>query len=278
MTRSARSIGHRIEVLDSSIPRGRIRHAIFDFDGTLSLVREGWQDVMVPMMVEELSGHDPTESKQALELLVREYVTRLTGKQTIHQMFELVEQVRRRGGTPREPLEYKRTYLDRLDTRIRGRIEGLTSGAIESGSLLIPGSHAVLKGLRARNVRLYLASGTDETFVLREAKLLGIDEYFDGGIFGALDDHRRFSKKQVIDRILADHALAGPELLCVGDGYVEIENAKEVGAVALGVPSLEATPVDFDPWKKTRLIEAGADLLAPNFLEHQALLRYLFDE
>ena len=32
------------------------RFALFDFDGTLSLVREGWPDVMIPMMVEELAG------------------------------------------------------------------------------------------------------------------------------------------------------------------------------------------------------------------------------
>ena len=31
-----------------------IRHAVLDFDGTLSLIRDGWQNVMVPMMVEIL--------------------------------------------------------------------------------------------------------------------------------------------------------------------------------------------------------------------------------
>ena len=41
----------QIEVIDAAIERGRIRHALFDFDGTISLIRQGWQGVMVPMMV-----------------------------------------------------------------------------------------------------------------------------------------------------------------------------------------------------------------------------------
>ena len=32
------------------------RHVLFDFDGTLSLIREGWPEVMVPMMVEVLQA------------------------------------------------------------------------------------------------------------------------------------------------------------------------------------------------------------------------------
>ena len=41
-----------IEIINPNIIRGRIRHALFDFDGTLSLIREGWQDVMIPQMVD----------------------------------------------------------------------------------------------------------------------------------------------------------------------------------------------------------------------------------
>ena len=40
-----------IRILEAP-PRGQIQHAVFDFDGTLSMVRDGWQDIMVPMMVD----------------------------------------------------------------------------------------------------------------------------------------------------------------------------------------------------------------------------------
>jgi serine/threonine-protein kinase len=42
------------EVLRHDLPRGRFRSVLFDFDGTLSLIREGWPQVMVPMMVSVL--------------------------------------------------------------------------------------------------------------------------------------------------------------------------------------------------------------------------------
>src|SRR5215218_6451397 len=109
-------IPSNLEVVNGGGPRGPITHAVFDFDGTLSLIREGWQQVMEPMFVEELVALETGEDVDSLRALVAEFVARLTGKQTIYQMFELVEQIRRRGGTPREPLEYKHEYLRRLET------------------------------------------------------------------------------------------------------------------------------------------------------------------
>ena len=41
-----------IEVLRPDLRRGRFRSVLFDFDGTLSLIREGWPQVMIPMMID----------------------------------------------------------------------------------------------------------------------------------------------------------------------------------------------------------------------------------
>lgn len=273
---SPERLGEWIEIL-RPLPRpSRVRHVLFDFDGTLSLIREGWQNVMIPLMLEALEPVRGAENPENLRLSVMEYVTRLTGRQTIYQMIELADQIRRRGGTPLDPLEYKHEYLRRLETRIEGRVKGLGDGTVDPAALLVPGSIPFLDGLRERGCRLYLASGTDEPFVLREAKLLGLERYFDGGIYGALDNYKNFSKQMVIDRILKENNLKGSELLAIGDGYVEIENTKGVGGLALGLPTLEPNPYDYDAWKKDRLVQAGADVLAPNFLEHDLLLDYLF--
>lgn len=278
MTKAINLPGTRIEILNPEVSRGKIRHALFDFDGTLSLVREGWQDVMVPMMFEYISEVAKDESTEEVMHTIRDFVTRLTGKQTIYQMFELADQIKKRGGTPLDPLEYKHEYLRRLEKRISDRIEGLESNSIDPSTLLVPGSVELLDSLRERGVRLYLASGTDEPFVIREARLLGLDHYFDGGIFGALDTYQNFSKKMVIDRIINENDLNGPELVGFGDGYVEIENTKSVGGIAVGMPTLESDPVHWDDWKKERLRQAGADLLIPNFAEHKPLLAFLFNE
>lgn len=266
-----------LEILNPNITRGRIRHALFDFDGTLSLIREGWQGVMIPMMVELLRETPEAEDQARIEAVVRDYVARLTGKQTIYQMIQLAEEIRKRGGAPLEPLAYKRMYLARLNERIAGRIGGLKAGRIASDELMVPGSRAMLDALRERNVRCYLASGTDEPFVLDEAAALGLTPYF-AGIYGAKDDYKSFSKRMVIDRIIAEHGLAGPEFVAFGDGYVEIEDTKRVGGVAVGLATDEARRAGVDEWKRNRLIEAGADVIAPDFCHHEELVAYLWGE
>ena len=150
-----------IEIIHDHIVRGRIRHALFDFDGTLSLIREGWQGVMIPLMVELLLATPDHESEAELHAVVTEFVTRLTGKQTIYQMIQLADEIARSGGQPADPLVYKRIYLDRLWERIRDRVAGLKAGRIAADDLMVPGGRAMLEALQARGVRCYLASGTD---------------------------------------------------------------------------------------------------------------------
>ena len=98
--------GTAIEIVEE--PRRRpLRYALFDLDGTLSLLRDGWQDQMVPLMVDLLEDCGRDESREEIEALVTGFVDKLTGKQTIYQMIRLCEEIKRRGGSPLEPLEYK---------------------------------------------------------------------------------------------------------------------------------------------------------------------------
>src|SRR5204863_2339804 len=103
-----------VEILRPDLPRGRFRFVLFDFDGTLSLIREGWPQVMIPMMVAVLRETGTAESDQELASAVEEFVMRLNGRQTIYQMIQLADEVRRRGGRPLEPLAYKHRYHDLL--------------------------------------------------------------------------------------------------------------------------------------------------------------------
>ena len=258
--------------------RGQVRFAVFDFDGTLSLIRTGWQDVMIPMMVDILRATPRAEDDATLGRVVREYVDTLTGKQTIYQMIRLAEEVAKRGGQPMEPLAYKYQYLDRLWDKVSWRVEGLESGAIDPDDLLVPGSRALLENLRARGVTCYLASGTDHPYVVSEAKALQVDQYFDGGIYGALDEYKKFSKAMIIAKILNDHKLHGPELVGFGDGYVEIENIREVGGIAVGLATDEERREGIDDWKRNRLIGVGAHVIVPDFREQDQLLAYLAGE
>ena len=270
--------GSSVEVVVEPARRGAIRSALFDFDGTISLIREGWQGVMIPFMVDTLLQTPTHESEEELRSVVVEYVDRLTGKQTIYQMIQLCEEIEKRGGAPLDPLGYKRVYHDRLWERIEGRVAGLKGGRIAPDEMLVPGARDVLVALRERGVKLYLASGTDIAYVQDEAAALGVADLFDGEIYGAVDDMLAFSKAMIIDRILREHKLRGEQLVVFGDGYVEIENAKAVGGIAVGVASDEVRREGVDLWKRGRLIAAGADLIIPEFREHDRLLAYLFGE
>ncbi|MCC7493689.1 MAG: HAD family hydrolase [Fimbriimonadaceae bacterium] len=256
-------------------PVGQVRHALFDFDGTLSLIRAGWQDVMMPLLVAELQGCPRAEDAARLQQVVRDWVELLTGKQTIYQMIRLAEEVAARGGQPEDPLTYKHRYLAQLQERIQHRLDALARGACRPDDLLVPGSRQLLEALRAAGVRCYLASGTDLPYVLAEARALQVEHYFEGRIYGALDDYKRFSKQLIIDRILAEHGLQGPELVAFGDGYVELENTLSVGGVAVAVASDEAQPGQTDAWKRRRLTAAGAHLLLPDFRDAGRLVELL---
>ncbi len=260
-------------------PRPEIRHVLFDFDGTLSLIREGWPQVMVPMFTEvlpPLSGETDAQRSQ----LAFEDIMRLNGKQTIYQMMQLADRVRERGGTPQEPLEYKHEYLRRLNRRIADRTEGLRTGRLERDDLLVFGTHRLLELLTARGLTLYLASGTDEMYVKQEAELLDVTRYFGARVYGAQDDFKSFSKKMVIERILRENAIPGQALLAIGDGYVEIQNTKEAGGLAIAVASDEANNGSgrFDEWKRNRLLGVGADVVVPDYRDAEALLSKVFGE
>jgi phosphoglycolate phosphatase-like HAD superfamily hydrolase len=268
-----------VEFAPAFAPRPNISHVLFDFDGTLSLIRQGWPEVMVPMFVEMLPGRaDDTDA--SLRQLAFDDIMRLNGKQTIYQMMQLAERIKERGGQPKEPLWYKHEYLRRLEERIRSRTDGLCRGTIKPGDLLVFGARAVLENLSQRGLPLYLASGTDEVFVKQEAELLDLTRYFGRHIYGAQDDYKQFSKKMVIERILRENHISGDQLLSFGDGYVEIENTKEVGGLAVAVASDEAHNGSghFDEWKRQRLLGVGADVVIPDFRDGEALLECIFGQ
>jgi phosphoglycolate phosphatase-like HAD superfamily hydrolase len=255
------------------------RHArvvLFDFDGTLSLIRSGWMNVMVPMMLEILADLKTGESEEQLRALIEEFVWRLTGKETIYQMIAFADAVEARGGKPLDPLVYKKMYLDLLWQKIEKRVEGLRKGQTDPEQFLVPGSRALLERLKDKGLKMYLASGTDEIYMKEEARLLGVTPYFDGGVYGALDDYKSFSKAILIQRILSTAEFQGNEFLGFGDGYVEIEEVKNVGGVAVGVASEEPACSRVDEWKRRRLIGVGADYIVPNYLCGEELFASLF--
>ena len=268
-----------VEFAASFTPRPGITHVLFDFDGTLSLIRQGWPEVMVPMFVEMLPPQ-AGETEADLRKLAFDDIMRLNGKQTIYQMIQLAERIRERGGQPREPLWYKHEYLHRLDRLISSRIAGLQAGSFPRDDLLVWEARSLLEELNRRGLKLYLASGTDEIFVKQEAELLDVTRYFGPHIYGAQDNYKAFSKKMIIDRILQENQIEGAQLLAFGDGYVEIENTKQAGGLAVAVASDEERNGSghMDEWTRQRLLGVGADVAIPDYRDAGGLLKRIFGE
>ncbi|MDW8072242.1 MAG: HAD family hydrolase [Anaerolineae bacterium] len=269
-----------LRILNLSVTErlGYIRHALFDFDGTISTLRQGWEEAMIPVMLEAICGSHPVTPE--IEQEVREYVDRSTGILTIEQMRWLVDAVRRHGlaGEPLTAAQYKQIYLDRLLVTVNRRVERVRRGEISPSDAMILGAGEFLRALRARGVTLYLASGTDHPYVIHEASVLKIDHYFTGGIYGALDATEANNKERIIQRILDEHRLSGQELLVVGDGPVEIREAVARGAIALGMATDEVARRGWNRHKMRRLISAGADMLAPDFSRPELLIDVLFNK
>jgi rfaE bifunctional protein kinase chain/domain len=265
---------------------GNIRYAVFDHDGTISSLRQGWEEIMEPVMMKSILGDhyetvDMTTYNKMLAT-VREFIQKTTGIQTIYQMEGLVALVRESGYVPEEKIldkfQYKELYNDGLMEMVNKRTDKLIAGELGQEDYTLKGAVAFLREMKERGVTMYLASGTDADDVRREAELLGYADLFDGGIYGALKDYTKFSKRMVIEQIIRENNLNGNELAVFGDGPDEIREGRRAGGVSVGITSNELQRFGHNPSKRPRLVKAGAQLMISDFSQYKKLVSMLFQE
>jgi rfaE bifunctional protein kinase chain/domain len=275
-----------IEVCTKEIPSGTISHAVFDHDGTISILREGWEAVMEPVMMNAILGDKihSLDSKFIEDTRKRalDFIDKTTGIQTILQMEGLVNMVQEYGLVPKDQIldkfGYKEIYNDALLKMVNDRIENLKNGKSSVNDYTVNGAVDFLHKLSSKGITLYLASGTDQDDVIEEAKLLGYADLFNGGIFGSVGDVSKYSKKKCIREIMDKNNLHGHELIVFGDGPVEIKESRRVDGIAVGIASDEISGEGLNPEKRTRLIRAGAHYICPDFSETEMLLNELFKD
>jgi len=260
-----------------------IRHAIFDHDGTISTLREGWEQIMGPVMIRAILGPRYQDADEALYHKVvdatRAFIDKTTGVQTLVQMQGLVALIEQFGCVERSEIldihGYKAIYNEALLAMVHARLAKLRSGELAPSDFQMKGARPLLEALRERGIKLYLASGTDEADVRAEAEALGYADLFEGRIFGATGDIKVEAKRMVLERIFREHNLSGSELATFGDGPVEIRETRKRAGVAVGLASDEVRRFGLNPTKRTRLIRAGADLVLPDFSQMGKLLAIL---
>lgn len=276
--------GTEIEIIKEWQTPLNISHAIFDHDGTISTLREGWEHIMQPMMIKAILGEHFQDADEALyhkvQTRVIDFIDKTTGIQTLVQMKGLVELVKEFGQVPADQIldefGYKQIYNDELLKMVREREAKIANGELALEDFTLKNAVKLLETLYEAGVTLYLASGTDEEDVKNEARILGYDHLFKGGIYGAVGDVAKEAKKMVLDRILntIGESETG-QLAAFGDGPVEIRETRKRGGATIGIASNEEKRHSLNESKRSRLIKAGADIVIPDFSQLPKLLQLL---
>ncbi len=244
---------------------------MFDFDGTLSLIRSGWQQVMSDLMVETLAQTPLPETPAKLRRAANDYIARSTGQPTIDQMAWLAAAVERRGGAAVSAAEYKRRFDAGMHDRIDERLSSLRTGTREPDALLVPDARALLDELQQRSIPMALISGTDRNHLYQETSALQITTYFGEHIYGPGEHDPAFSKPKAIAGLLTEYGIPGTALVAFGDGPAETAATHAVEGLAIGVALDEEHGLRLDPHKRAALIEAGASMIIPHFGEYTQL-------
>lgn len=275
-----------IEICQENITSrmGSPKHVLFDHDGTISTLRQGWEQVMEPVMIKAILGKhfDSVDNSvlQEVRKQVLEFIDMSTGIQTIVQMEGLVNMVDEFNYVSKEEIldkhGYKAIYNEALMELVNKRLEKLTKGQLSVEDYTLKGAVEFLTRLKEKGVKLYLASGTDIEDVLNEAKMLGYADLFEGEIHGSVGDINKYSKKKVIDKIITENNLKGEELVVFGDGPVEIKECVRFDGIAIGIASDEIRRHDLNPEKRSRLIKSGAHLIIPDFSQADKLINIMF--
>jgi rfaE bifunctional protein kinase chain/domain len=273
-----------IEIINHWHRKPVISHAIFDHDGTISTLREGWEHIMAPMMIKAILGKKYQDADEALyhkvQTRVQEFIDKTTGIQTLVQMKGLLDLIREFGCVPeKEMLDefgYKMIYNNELLSMVREREKKLERGELAIEDFTIKNAVPLLHALFNAGIKLYLASGTDEDDLKNEAHILGYDYLFEGRIYGAVGDITKEAKKIVLDRILDTIGDSrNGQVVAFGDGPVEIRETHKRNGITVGVASNEIKRYGLSENKRTRLIKAGADIVVPDFSQLPQLLNLL---
>jgi phosphoglycolate phosphatase len=112
-----------------------------------------------------------------------------------------------------------------------------------------------------------------------EAGLLGVAQYFGRHIYGARDGDLNFDKELVIrEYIIKGCNVDGASLVGFGDGFVEIQNALDVGGLAVAVLSDENLPTsgNMDAAKRAKLEPLKPQIMLSDYRKIDTLVALLF--
>lgn len=272
----------KVEILRPMPANMRITFCMTDWDGTLSLLRSGWPELMLQTAREALT--EAGARGERLEGLISQYgrkVSERTGQPTIRQMMALEELIENETKVRMDRWKLKEAYNARLDALRRERIRILADDPDRRKEFLVAGAVEFFEALKERGVQIAAVSGSDHETVLADVKALGLGHLFGKSVFGY--DRKRHgemgdAKESVIRAMIQKEGLAGNNLLVVGDGPIELEVGERAGGCALALVSNEGndpTGINTEAEKRRRLMAANPHLLIYDFGSLPELLSIL---
>lgn len=181
------------------------KNVLFDLDGTLTDPAEGITNSVAYAL-----------ERYGIEVKDRRELTPFIGPPLIHSFMKYYGFSESQA---EEAVEVYREYF-----RERGIFE----------NKVYPGVPEMLKTLRARGKRCYIATSKPEVFAKRIAEHFGLNALLDG-ICGIPLDGEKMSKTEVIAKLIANERLDRRECVMVGDRSYDVDGAKENGIPCIGV-------------------------------------------
>jgi len=159
-----------IEIVNKWENELHIKHAIFDHDGTISTLREGWELIMAPMMIKAILGDKYKNADEVLyqkiKVRVDEFIDKTTGIQTLVQMKGLIDLIREFGCVAEDQIldefGYKQIYNEELLIMVKQREKKLSRNELTLEDFTLKNAVPFLQKLYDSGIKLYLASGTDD--------------------------------------------------------------------------------------------------------------------
>jgi len=230
--------------------KSKILVAVIDWDGTISLLREGWQKVMQEFIANYISSGSP--QKKDFDW-AKNFIIKTLGENTIDQMLGIIEKsVKNKRKILAEKL--RREYRDILEEKIRAK--RIKQAKNNPDKFIVRGIAQFLEALKKRDIKILVFSGSEQNGkngIGQEARILRLEHYFDG-VFGYNGPVRPYNKDNVLKWVIKKYRIKDPsQILVVGDGPKEIKVGKKFGAITIGLMSKNIT--------KEILIKSGADFV-----------------
>ena len=267
------TLNNNIEFIISPSPTN-IRAIIFDFDGTISTLRHGWEAIMENYMYEMITGNTEIINNELMNE-IKSYIDQSMGIQTIYQMQWLKEKATLKNKTKILDIwEYKTGYNDKLMEVVREKTKKLISKELFPKDFRIINSKEFIKDLYNLGHKLFIASGTDHDDVINEMKVLEIFEFFED-VKGAPTKKIACPKEAIVKHLMEDLNYKGNEIAIIGDGKIEIEIAVRINGKAIGMATEETYQLEVNKRKRKKLIEAGAHIIVPHFKDKEAIIQWI---